>query len=160
MKTTILTFSFFLFGMSVLQAQTSVNSSGNTISSSVGDMTYSVGQTFQDFHSNSMVSISEGVQQPYEISATLGIDISEIRLNVKVFPNPTQDVLNLKVDFNDYNKYHYEVYDSSGKILISSSVKSKDTTLSIASYPSALYYLKVTKNGKPLKIFKVLKTDK
>ncbi|SDF52250.1 T9SS type A sorting domain-containing protein [Epilithonimonas hungarica] len=161
MKTTIFAFSFLVSGITFLQAQTSMNASGgNASSTSSGNTSYSVGQAFQDTRSNSSLSVSEGVQQPYEITETMGVDISEISLNIKIFPNPTQDILNLKIDFSDYNRYHYEIYDSSSKILMSKAVTSKNTAMSISSYPAALYYLKVTKNGKAVKIFKVLKTDK
>ena len=159
MKTTILTFVLLVFAVS-LQAQTSINTSGNTISSSSGNISYSLGQAFQDVKSNSSVSISEGVQQPYEITQTLGMDISEIGLDVKVFPNPTSDILNLKVDFADYRSYTYELYDSSNKILKKNDVLSKNTVLSIASYPATIYYVKVSKKNKPVKIFKIIKTDK
>ncbi len=159
MKATIFTFSLLAFGCS-LGAQTSLNTSGGVALSSSGTVAYSLGQAFQDTPSNGLVSVSQGVQQPYEITQTLGIDISEISLNVKVFPNPTQDFLNLRVDFSDYSKYTYSIYDSSDKLILAGKVSSRDTVLRVSSYPAGLYYVKVIKSGKPLKVFKVIKTDK
>lgn len=161
MKNTLFALSLLSVGISMrVTAQSTQNSSGDNASGSSGSITYSVGQTFYEPVSSSSGSVAPGVQQSYEITETLGSGISEINLSLKIHPNPTPDILYLKVGFNDYKKYRYELYDNSGKILQSKPVNDSQVSIAMASYPSAVYYLKITKDGKAVKIFKVLKTDK
>ncbi|MDN3693745.1 T9SS type A sorting domain-containing protein [Chryseobacterium tructae] len=78
-------------------------------------------------------------------------------MSLAVFPNPTTDILNLKVGFKDYNKYRYDLFDSSGKLLTSQPITQSQTQITMTSYPASVYLLKISKEGKDIKIFKVLK---
>lgn len=161
MKTTLISCSFLLFGFSIsVSAQESVNVAGINLSGSNGNLTSSIGQTFYEISASSSGSVSAGAQQSYEITETLGSEITEINLSLKIYPNPTPDILYLKVGFNDYKKYRYELFDGSGKVLTGRSVNESQSSISMSSYPAAIYYLKIAKEGKVVKIFKVLKTDK
>ncbi|WP_312764517.1 T9SS type A sorting domain-containing protein [Epilithonimonas sp.] len=161
MKTILTTGCFLLFGFSIsISAQESINAAGVNLSGSNGKVTSSIGQTFYETSASSSGSVSAGAQQSYEITETLGSEIAEINLSLKIYPNPTPDILYLKVGFNDCRKYRYELFDGSGKVLTGRSVNEAQTSISMSSYPAAVYYLKIAKEGKVVKIFKVLKTDK
>ncbi|UHO36683.1 T9SS type A sorting domain-containing protein [Chryseobacterium capnotolerans] len=122
-----------------------------------GSVAASVGQSFYENITSSVGSVTAGVQQSYEIIPTLGVDITEINLSLAVFPNPTTDILNLKVGFKDYNKYRYDLFDSSGKLLTSQPITQAQTQITMTSYPASIYLLKISKEGATIKIFKVLK---
>lgn len=141
-------------------AQSLPNSGGSNASGSSGTLSYSIGQTFYEPVISTGGSTSPGVQQAYEISETLGQQIAEIGLSLKIYPNPTTDILNLRIDLNDYQKYSYELYDLGGRFLNKKTVAGKVTELSMSKYPSGTYLLKVSKGNTPVKIFKVIKTDK
>lgn len=161
MKTTLFTLSLFLVSFSIqVSGQETLNTSGTNMSGTAGNITASLGQVFYDTTSSSVGNIVAGVQQPYEITTTLGVDITEISLNLTVFPNPTTDILNLKMGFKDYDKYRYDLFDSSGKLLTSKPILQAQTQITMTSYPATIYLLKISKDGKVIKIFKVLKTDK
>ncbi|UQB69834.1 T9SS type A sorting domain-containing protein [Epilithonimonas zeae] len=161
MKTTILTCVIFSLCFSYeISAQESLTTAGITASNISGSVSSTIGQTFNDTAISSAGSAAPGVQQAYEITESLGIDITEITLNVSIYPNPTTDYLNLTVGLSDYNKYRYELVDNSGKLLKAKSIGQSKTSIAMSSYPAAIYYLKVSKGGKAIKIFKVLKTDK
>ncbi|MEG0927318.1 T9SS type A sorting domain-containing protein [Chryseobacterium sp.] len=161
MKTTLFTLPLFLVSFSIqVSGQETLNTGGANISGATGNVTASLGQIFYETASSSVGNIAAGVQQPYEITATLGVDITEISLNLNVFPNPTTDILNLKMGFKDYNKYRYDLFDGSGKLLTSKPIMQAQTQITIGSYPAAIYLLKISKDGRIIKIFKVLKTDK
>ncbi|AZA93517.1 Por secretion system C-terminal sorting domain [Chryseobacterium nakagawai] len=158
MKTTFFTLSLFLVSFSIqISAQETLNTSGNNMSGSTGNITASVGQSFYETIPSSVGSVTPGVQQSYEIVPTLGVSIIEINLSLAVFPNPTTDILNLKVGFKDYNKYRYELFDSSGKLLTGQPITQPQTQITMTSYPASMYLLKVSKEGENIKIFKVLK---
>ncbi|REC60735.1 hypothetical protein DRF65_19165 [Chryseobacterium pennae] len=158
MKTTFFTLSLFLVSFSIqISAQEIVNTSGNDMSGTTGNVAASVGQSFYETITSSAGSVAAGIQQPYEIIPTLGVDIVEINLNLAIFPNPTTDILNLKIGFKDYSKYHYDLFDGSGKLLTSQSITQSQTQITMAPYPASIYLLKISKEGKNVKIFKVLK---
>ncbi|MEJ5105987.1 T9SS type A sorting domain-containing protein [Chryseobacterium sp. MYb328] len=158
MKTTFFTLSLFLVSFSIqISAQEIVNTSGNDMSGTTGNVAASVGQSFYETITSSAGSVAAGIQQPYEIIPTLGVDIVEINLNLAIFPNPTTDILNLKIGFKDYSKYHYDLFDGSGKLLTSQSITQPQTQITMTPYPASIYLLKISKGGKNVKIFKVLK---
>lgn len=161
MKTTLFTLSSFLVSFSIqVSGQEALNTSGTNMSGTTGNVTASLGQVFYEATSSSVGNIVAGVQQPYEITTTLGVDITEISLDLTVFPNPTTDILNLKMGFKDYEKYYYDIFDGSGKLLASKSISQAQTQITMTSYPAGIYLLKISKGSKIIKIFKVLKTDK
>jgi len=161
MKTTLFVYPLFLIGISAsLSAQESVNTAGADISNNSGSITASVGQTFYETSFSGQGSASAGVQQPYEIIETLGTEIAEISLSLNIYPNPTQDVLNLTLDFKNYNSYRYDLFDGSGKLITGKTISQAKTSIQMAALPAAIYYLKVSLGGKVIKIFKVVKSDK
>ena len=148
----------FVANISAIKAQESVNPSGGNYSGSSGGVTYSIGQVFYEtFSSPNNASILQGVQHSYEISETLGSNAFEISLNLKVYPNPTTDELNLNLDLSDFAKYSYELYSNSGKLLSAKKINSKITSINMVSYPASIYLLKVIKDNGRVKVFKILK---
>ena len=60
-------------GLTGLQAQESVNATGGNAQGSGGSVSYSVGQLFYLIITGETGSVSEGVQQPYEISVVTAV---------------------------------------------------------------------------------------
>jgi hypothetical protein len=100
-------------------------------------------------------SVAQGVQQPYEISTTVGINETSINLGLSVYPNPTTNYLTLKVD--DNSNLNYQVYDLQGKVIENKKVTANSTTISMEALPKAIYFLNVTKNNRIVKTFKIMK---
>lgn len=157
----IITLSCCMFsGVALFHAQSSPDSGGSDAVGSGGNVSYSIGQTFYEPVLSLGGSMTPGLQQPYEISETLGQEIAEIGLSLKVYPNPTTDLLNLRIDLNDYQKYSYELFDLAGKVLTKRSASAKLIGISMSQYPSGTYLLKVSKGNTPVKIFKIIKINK
>lgn len=116
MKTTKLLVCL-LIGISLtnVQAQQTTIPSGGMTSSVSGNISYSVGQTDYTTNSNPTGSLSQGVQQPYEIF-TLGTnDFPNISLKMLVYPNPTAALVNLKIESLSSNALEYHLFDLTGK---------------------------------------------
>jgi hypothetical protein len=58
--------------------------------------------------------------------------------DIKVYPNPTSSIVNVAMDKDHINKI--ELYDFSGKLILSSS---KSNKIDISKLPKAIYFLKV-----------------
>lgn len=156
MKISILLIPLFAFAFSAF-GQTTITSAGENITAIDGEVSYSIGQPFYETIRSSQGSLSPGVQQPYEISVVLGDDLPEIRLSLQIYPNPVTNALHLKIDSKDYLSYSYALLNMNGQFLASGLVNSPVTAIQMAIYPSSTYLLKVMKDEKTLKTFRVLK---
>jgi hypothetical protein len=66
-----------------------------------GSFSYSIGQVFYFTIYGTDGTATQGVQQPYEISSTVGVtEYDAITLDFEIYPNPTTDYLTLNV--NDF----------------------------------------------------------
>jgi hypothetical protein len=154
-KKTITSFAFLLLGLGGLQAQESPTAAGGEATGSGGTARYSVGQVVYTTATGTNGSLAQGVQQPYEISVTLGIKETSINLELSVYPNPTTDYLTLKVD--DFETLNFQLIDLLGKVIENKKISSKTTSINVKILPKALYFLNVTKNNKVVKSFKIIK---
>ena len=150
---------FLGLGLTGLQAQTSVNATGGNASGSGGSASYSVGQLAYTTNTGTNGSVSEGVQQPFEISVVTGIEeAKDIFINVSAYPNPTTDYLELKVENLQLSELSYKLYDISGKVYQNKEIGNSITKIEMQNLPQGIYFIKVidTKN-KEFKTFKIIK---
>lgn len=148
----------FVLGLPGLQAQVSINTSGNNASGSGGTVSYSVGQISFKTNSGSNGSVAEGVQQPYEISIITNIGhANAITLTCNIFPNPTTDFLTLSIDNNNKEDLFFQISDETGKILKSDKITENETKIDLGNYPHAIYFVGVLHKHQEIKLFKVIK---
>lgn len=139
------------------QAQESTNAAGGDASGSGGSVAYSVGQVVYTSNTNGSESVSQGVQQTYEIS-DVGIKETELNISLVAFPNPTAE--NLTIEISDYNneKLKYQLYDMQGKLLNSGDIVAKQTQIDMLNLSRASYFVNVL-NEENIKVqsFKIIK---
>jgi hypothetical protein len=141
-----------------LNAQSSVHASGGSASSATGKVEYSVGQTNYTSTISASGSVLEGVQQAYEVFVVSGLkDQQNSTVHYEVFPNPTTDQINLKIDHQNLEKISYQLLDASGKILAKEKIEISIAAIGMEGYASAIYYLHVLENDKQVKVFKIIK---
>ena len=141
----------------VLNAQENISSIGLSFSGNGGAISYSVGQVTCDFNSGNNGTVSQGVQQPYEIYSTAGSNISNIILELKAYPNPTKDQLFLSYsDFQNEN-LSYHLYNNQGKLIRIKNCENNQTLISLKDYPSNTYILSVIKEKTIIKTFRIIK---
>jgi hypothetical protein len=155
MKNTITSVALLLLGLGGLHAQEIPTAAGGEATGSGGTVSYSVGQVVYTTATGINGSVTQGVQQPYEVSTTVGINETSINLELSVYPNPTTDYLTLKVD--DNSNLNYQVYDLQGKVIENKKVSSTTTSINVENLPKAIYFLNVTKNNRIVKTFKIIK---
>ena len=142
--------------LSRLSAQSSILGTGGETTGSGSRASYSVGQIAVQTNSDGAISISEGVQQPYEISV-VGVDTPpNIKLNASVYPNPTISNLQLAIS-NEEFEGEVKVFDTNGKHLFSKKIEGENTEISMSGLTSGTYFVKVISGTQVLKTFKVVK---
>ena len=150
--------SVLLLGLGLTtQAQEVTTTTGGNASGSGGTVTYSVGQIVYATNTGTNGSVAQGVQQTYEISIVLGIEDNSIKLELTAYPNPTTNYLTLNVGKAELSTLNFQLYDMGGKLIESNKITSTTETIRMENLPSSTYFLKVTKNNKEVKSFKIIK---
>lgn len=156
MKKTTITISSLLFCTIALAQQGTVAAGGDAAGSG-GSASYSIGQIDYVSATDGSFSVNEGLQQPYEISIVTGISEANVQLSFAVYPNPTANSVVLDIKDLDVTNLTYALFDVQGKMIKSSRISSKQTTIPMEELSKASYFLKVTDNNKEIKTFKIVK---
>jgi len=155
--------TIIMFGLVLtiyVQAQEAIPAAGGDASGSGGSVSYTIGQLLFTTNTGTNGSVTEGVQQPYEISVVVGIEqAKDINLICKAYPNPTTDLLILEVDVAAADNFFFQLYDIMGKLLVSKEIIDIKTTISMANLSPATYFLKVTDHQRVVKTFKIIKNQ-
>jgi len=155
-KLKLLAMSCF-FVTSMLCAQESTNAGGGTATGTTGNASYSVGQLVYTVQTGTSGTFAQGVQQSFEISTTLGIEETSILLEATAFPNPTTNVINLRLKNTKSTGLSYQITDLSGRLLTSKKLISDKTTIAMQQFPTATYFVSVLRNNNIIKTFKIIK---
>ncbi|MDD4385775.1 MAG: T9SS type A sorting domain-containing protein [Bacteroidales bacterium] len=148
----------FIFSLSTVQAQESINATGGDASGSGGSASYSVGQMVYTTNAGTNGSVAQGVQQPFEISVVVGIEETHgIQLSVSAYPNPTTGYLELKVENEKLKDLSYQLYDMQGKLLQNEKITGNPTRIVMSNLVPATYFVKVIQDNKEVKTFKIIK---
>ena len=129
---------------------------GGDIEGSGITISYTIGQIAVQSYGEGSTSISEGVQQPYEIQ-TIGIDnYPGITLNTMVYPNPTLGNVQLTMN-NVQFEGEVRVFDLNGKFLFSKKIEGETTVIPMSDLATGTYFVNVLNGTQVLKTFKVVK---
>lgn len=140
-------------------SQSNIVATGGEATGNGGSVSFSVGQIAVQSNGDGTTSISEGVQQPYEISVS-GVDnYPNITLNAVVYPNPTQGNLQLTMNNVQLNG-EVRAYDANGKYLFTKKIEGETTFFDLSAYAPGTYYLNLFSGKQMLKSFKVVKTSR
>ncbi|NPA36599.1 MAG: T9SS type A sorting domain-containing protein [Chlorobi bacterium] len=139
-------------------AQKAITTAGSDASGTAGSISYTVGQVTYSTSSGSNGSVTQGVQQPYEISVSTALkDTEDITLGFSAYPNPTSDILKLKTGERDFNDISYKLFDVNGKLIKADKITGSETSVNMQNLLPSVYFIKMIENGKEIKIFKIIK---
>jgi hypothetical protein len=163
-----LIFTLFIFAMcqAELNAQSAVSASGSVALGSGGSVSYTVGQIAYSFYSDKAYSVTQGVQQPYEISITTSLGgANAITLTCEAYPNPVKTDLTLYIENYINENISYSLIDEVGKLVDFGKINLKRTIIPMDKYVEATYYLKVEQaadksSPKKTKVFKIIKNKR
>jgi hypothetical protein len=151
-------FSIFGFCITIVQGQEVIPATGGNATGAGGSVSYTVGQIASSAFSGSNGTIIQGVQQPYEISVVTAIeDAGENIIESIVYPNPTRGRIRLIVESGDNDHLRYRLYDINGVLLRDKKIESRETEITMENLSASVYLLKLIKNNKEAKVFKIVK---
>ena len=138
-----------------LRAQVSVNAAAGNATGDGGSVSFSVGQVAFSANVGTNGSVTEGVQQPYEISVLSVAEQAE-NISLSVYPNPSTDYLYLTTS-DEISDLSYQLFDMNGKLLKSEKIIGNQTIIDMQDLVSATYFVKVNQGNKTVKSFKIIK---
>ncbi len=130
---------------------------GGSVSSSGGNISYTIGQIAQSYSSGANGSVAEGLQKPFEISTLGNDDFPCISLEMKVYPNPTIDNLVLKIGELTNENLACQLYDVTGKQIANEKIINFETQINLENLNAAIYFLEIKNQNKTIKTFKIIK---
>ncbi len=156
MRNLFLACSIALFSIVSAKAQQGQSVSGGMNSGTGGTVSYTVGQLDYTVDNGIGGTVNQGLQQPFEILVISGISQNDIFLNCTVSPNPSMDYVQLKVP-QDQKGLTLLMYNTAGDILALRKLTEADTRISLKGFADGIYYIRVMKNNKEEKTFKIIK---
>jgi hypothetical protein len=149
---------FMILSLVSIYAQKTQLSSGGNASGIGGSVNYSVGQIVYIQNKSTNMTISQGVQQPFEISVLTGLNIAkDILLLCSAYPNPATDYVIVKVENYQTDDLVYQLLDSNGKLLVSKKSEGAETIIMMTNFKPAIYLLEINQANETIKTFKIIK---
>lgn len=155
MKYLIIILVLFLAG-SVVSAQQVVSSNGDSKSAAGVEVSWTLGEPVIETLIGSSNTLTQGFHQT-KLAITAVSEILFPGLEIKVYPNPTPDVITIQ--FSEYLEGSmYWLYDLRGKLLENKLIGSTDTEISMKKFASGQYILKLTNASRQaIQTFQVVK---
>jgi hypothetical protein len=155
-KLVLLCFSMFLATSGMSQEAVLTTSSNAT--GTEGSVDYSVGQVAFRTIESSGGTLTEGVQQPYEILFMTGVENDPaVSLKATVFPNPAESEVTLKVDRLEYKGLKFRLMNDSGILLQEKEIVSGETVVPVGSLLPGIYFVTLVENQQTISTWKVIK---
>lgn len=76
---------------------------------------------------------------------------------ITVYPNPATSYVNVSTGGSDYKGFKYEMFDASGKRVLTQKANSGEQEISLSGLTPSVYFLKVSKDNVPQKTVKIIK---
>ncbi|MEZ5047350.1 MAG: T9SS type A sorting domain-containing protein [Chitinophagaceae bacterium] len=167
--TTYLAFLVALLCMSSISfSQSSLNVAGHTATIQGMTFDYSIGEMaiISTEHQTNLI-VTQGLLQPYDAGQDASTHPNSNALNIldyiKVFPNPTQSIVNIESNESEEGTYHFQIIDAMGKVVyqheqafIPGVVKHQ---IDLSSYAQGNYYLLLRKNTEESFSYKIQKIN-
>jgi len=155
MKYSVIILILFL-ACSVVSAQEVVSSNGDSRSSAGVNVSWTVGETVIETFVSDANMLSQGFHQT-KVTITALSEILIPGMEVKVFPNPTQQFITIR--FSEYiEDTRYALYDLRGKLIENKLINAADTEIDLKRYASGQYILKLTnKSQQPIQTIQIIK---
>ncbi len=156
-KTHLLLILILCIGFNTIQAQQAMLTSGGNATGSGGSTSYSIGQIDYITATGATGSVSQGLQQPFEISILSGNEFTQISLQMLVYPNPTTSYVNLMIENYDFQDLNYQIFDLAGKQILNQKIINSETKIDLDNLSKNVYLLQVMNQSNTIKTFKIIK---
>ena len=149
---TLVLFSFFAF--LAVSAQEVVATQGGSYSSSSANIDFTIGEVIIDTGTDGTNDLTQGFHQTNW--NFLGVEDHAPNYEAIIFPNPTEDVLNIRT--SEFENVTYTLYDAQGKLVMQNILSAEQTPIQVSQLATGNYSLTLNNETQNLKTFKLVKT--
>jgi len=135
-------------------AQEIVSAGGDTYTNSNISVSWTIGEPVTETISNTSNILTQGFHQT-KLSVIGIYDISSKDMLISLYPNPTQDFVNLKTV--DYENLSFQLFSFNGKLIKTNKLFSKNTEVKLNNLSAASYFIKILEWDKIIKTYKIIK---
>jgi hypothetical protein len=105
---------------------------------------------FYSTNTSTTGSVSQGVQQVFEFQTLSNPGLTTLNLTAVTYPNPTKDLITLKITDTAINNLRYTLFDANGKAIVSDVIATFSTQIQMKYLAIGAYVIKVSQKNKPL----------
>jgi hypothetical protein len=137
-----------------VSAQEVVSTQGDSYSNANGSIDFTIGEVVINTGTDGTNDLTQGFHQTNW--NFLGVEDFAPNYEAIIFPNPTEDVLNIKTSM--FENVTYTLYDGLGKLVMQDILSAEQTPIQVSQLATGNYSLTLTNETQNLKTFKLVKT--
>ena len=153
MKKNLLVLLSLITTLSV-SAQEVVSTQGDSYSNGSGSIDFTLGEVIIATGTDGTNDITQGFHQTNW--NFLGVEDFAPNYEAIIYPNPTEDVLNIRT--STFENVTYTLYDVQGKLVMQDILSAEQTPIQVSQLPPGAYSLTLNNEAQNLKTFKLVKT--
>lgn len=144
-----------LFLLSVaINAQEVISTQGDSYTNGGNTIDYTIGEPVIETVSDGTNDLTQGFHQT--LLTIVGVEDLEVDFMVSIFPNPTAELVNLKIE--NFSGMTIRLFDLLGKELQNKTLSKINSQISVTDYPKGTYLLTIiNEEQKKIKTYKIIK---
>lgn len=135
-----------LFLTAILNAQTLlpkvIATSGGFTKNSSFSICWTLGESIIETYSSENMFLTQGFQQPNYLTTSIN-EFPDLSFNVKIYPNPAENILNINLLNFENQIFTVQIYDLAGKLIIENTLDKSINQLNIEELSKGMYMLKL-----------------
>ena len=148
---TLVLFSFF--ASLAVSAQEVVSTQGESYSNASANIDFTIGEVIIATETDGTNDLTQGFHQTNW--NFLGVENHTPNYEATIFPNPTEDVLNIRT--STFENVTYTLYDAQGKLVMQDIFSAEQTPIQVSQLAPGSYSLRLNNQTQNLKTFKLIK---
>jgi hypothetical protein len=152
MKKNLLVLLSLITTLSV-SAQEVVSTQGDSYSNANGSIDFTIGEVIINTGTDGANDLTQGFHQTNW--NFLGLEDFAPNYEAIIFPNPTEDVLNIRT--SAFENVTYTLYDAQGKLVMQNILSAEQTPIQVSQLAPGSYSLTLNNETQNLKTFKLIK---
>ncbi len=143
--------------VTTLFSQAGQTASGGVATGINGSISFSVGQIDYITATSLNGTITQGIQQPYELFIVTEVNEKNLELDVSAYPNPILDQLFIFIENEEIKNMSYTINDVCGNLIVEEKILNQNTSVFMNDFVNGVYFIKIFKNSAIAKTFKLIK---
>ena len=136
-----------------VSAQEVVSTQGDSYSNANGSIDFTIGEVVINTGTDGTNDLTQGFHQTNW--NFLGVEDFAPNYEAIIFPNPTEDVLNIRT--STFENVTYTLYDAQGKLVMQNILSAEQTPIQVSQLAPGSYSLTLNNETQNLKTFKLIK---